>query len=132
MESKKKKKQQMNKHKGNRVIDTEKQQVWDGRKKKMSEGDFRDTNFRLQNKWLMGMKYRVKNIVVTLYGDISQLDLLWWTFWNVENIVYVTYQEVTLCSRLIIFPKQIYKLIEVIRFAWLPEAAGAWGWIGGT
>lgn len=30
----KKKKQQMNKHKGNRVIDTEKQQVWDGRKKK--------------------------------------------------------------------------------------------------
>lgn len=30
----KKKQQQMNKHKGNRVIDTEKQQVWDGRKKK--------------------------------------------------------------------------------------------------
>lgn len=47
---KKKKKQQMNKHKGNRVIDTEKQQVWDGRKKKIGEGDFRDTNFRLQNK----------------------------------------------------------------------------------
>lgn len=40
----------MNKHKGNRVIDTEKQQVWDGRKKKIGEGDFRDTNFRLQNK----------------------------------------------------------------------------------
>lgn len=41
----------MNKHKGNRVIDTEKQQVWDGRKKKkIGEGDFRDTNFRLQTK----------------------------------------------------------------------------------
>ena len=47
-------------------------------------GRLRGTNFQLQNKWVT---YRVgnivKNYVISLYSDRWQLDLSWWSIWNV-------------------------------------------------
>ena len=49
----------------------------------------RGYNLQLQNKWFRYKMHSVGNIVnnyiISLYGDKYWLDLLWWSFWNVQK-----------------------------------------------